>query len=79
MHSRQGSRGPPAPESTYAELLEQPNETEEIWNMVLAGQNHRAPGSDGTGLEFYKVNWKIIKGDVNIVMNQMYMEKTISP
>jgi hypothetical protein len=66
-------------DTTYAELLERPIDTDEIQNAVLEGRSNKAPGSDGIGLEFYKVHWKTIKDYLIIVRNQMYLETPITP
>jgi hypothetical protein len=62
---------------TYAEPQERPIDTDEIRNAVLAGRSKKASGNDGIGLQFYNVNWTAIKDYLNIVVNQMYLEKTI--
>lgn len=41
------------------------------------GRN-KAPGSDGIGLEFYSTNWAIIKDDISEIVNQMFMQRTIT-
>jgi len=45
---------------------------------VQKGKKRKAPGSDGIGLEFYKINWATIKEDIRELMNQMFMERKMS-
>ena len=67
------------PDTTYAEHLERPIDIDEIHQAMLAGRRHKAPESDGLGLEFYKAHWKTIKDDLHAVLNQMYLNKAITP
>jgi hypothetical protein len=52
--------------------------TLEVPIAVRKGGKNKAPGSDGTGLEFYKANWETIQDDICAMMNQMFMEKKVS-
>jgi succinate dehydrogenase/fumarate reductase flavoprotein subunit len=67
------------PDTTYTEQLERPIDIDEIHQAVLAGRRHKAPGSDGLGLKFYKFHLKLIKDDLHAVLNQMYLNKAITP
>ena len=42
------------------------------------GGRNKAPGSDGIGLEFYTTNWKIIKEDIVEILNQMFLQRSIT-
>jgi hypothetical protein len=64
--------------NTYAELAEQPITLEEIHAALQKGGRKKAPGSDGIGLEFYTTNWKIIKEDIAEILNQMFLQRSIT-
>ena len=64
--------------TAWRDLLEQPISLEEVHIAVRKGGKNKAPGSDGIGLEFYKVNWATIKDDTRAMMNQMFMERKVS-
>jgi hypothetical protein len=63
----------------WRELLEQPINSKEVYIAVRKGGKKKAPGSDGLGLEFYKANWVTIKDDMSELMNQMFIERKVSP
>jgi hypothetical protein len=64
--------------NTYAELAEQPITPEEIHAALQKGRRNKAPGSDGIGLEVYTTNWKIIKEEIAEILNQMYLQRSIT-
>jgi hypothetical protein len=39
----------------------------------------KAPGNDGIGVEFYTTTWKIIKKDIADILNQMFLQRSITP
>ena len=63
----------------YIEHLNQPIVIEEIRLALSTRKPQKAPGSDGLGWDFYKTHWKTIKDDLNNVLNQMYLNKAITP
>ena len=65
--------------NTCAELAEQPIKPEEIHAALQKGGGNKAPGSDGIGLEFYTTNWKIIKEVRAEILNQMFLQRSITP
>ena len=65
--------------TTYGEILEKPIDTTEIYNAIRAGGRNRAPGNDGLGLEFYTVNWTVIREDPCNILNQMITAGIITP
>jgi len=59
--------------SGMREALTQPISIEELWKAVSQGKHHKAPGIDGISLEFYKVQWDVIKTELlQIVNNCVY-------
>jgi hypothetical protein len=42
---------------------------------MRASAQHKAPGIDGFGLEFYTANWQTIHPDFLEVLNQMFLHK----
>jgi hypothetical protein len=65
--------------SSYAELLERPINAEELCAAIRKGALNKAPGVDGLCLEFYTANWDIIGPDLLELINQMFLNQTISP
>ena len=64
--------------TAWRDLLEQPISLEEVHIAVRKRGKNKAPGSDSIGLEFYKANWATIQDDIGVMMNQMFMERTVS-
>jgi len=64
--------------NTYAELAEKPITPEEIHTALQKEGRNKAPDSDGIGLEFYTTNWKIIKDDIAEILNQMFLQRSIT-
>jgi len=54
------------------EALTQPISIEELWKAVSQGKHHKAPGIDGISLEFYKVQWDVIKTELLQIVNNMF-------
>jgi hypothetical protein len=63
----------------YAANLKQPISLEEIVTALKTGGRNKAPGSDAIGLEFYTAHWDTIRPDLQEILNQMFLHKTISP
>ena len=59
--------------------LERPTTPEEILIALRTGGRNKAPGSDGIGLEFYSTNWETIRTDLHGILNQMFLQKNITP
>ena len=64
--------------TAWRDLLEQPISLEEVHIAVRKRGKNKAPGSDSIGLEFYKANWATIQDVIGVMMNQMFMERTVS-
>jgi hypothetical protein len=62
----------------YADILECPITTEEIFTALRAGPHHKSPGIDGFGLEFYTANWDMIRQDLLQLLNNMFMNNISS-
>jgi len=65
--------------TAWREQLEQPITPEDEHIVVRKGGKKKAPGSDRFGWEFYKVNWATIRDDMGELMNQMFIERKVSP
>ena len=65
--------------TAWREQLEQAITPEEVHIAVRKGGRKKAPWSDGLGLEFYKANWATIKDNMGELMNQMFIERKVSP
>jgi len=63
----------------YIEHLNQPIDIEEICLALSTGKRQKAPGSDGLGRDFYKTHLKTIKDNLHNILNQMYLNKAITP
>jgi hypothetical protein len=64
---------------TYVELLDRPIDMREIRHVLqVCRSKKKTPAGNGIGKEFYKAKWSTIKADLCAVLNQMYMEKTIT-
>jgi hypothetical protein len=59
-------------------VLDEPITMEELRSAVRAGKNRKAPGCDGIGHEFYKLQWNTIKHELLLIIRQKKKEKLIS-
>jgi hypothetical protein len=59
----------------YEEQLEKPITEDELFTAIRKGATNKAPGVDGLGIEFYKMNWEIIGPDLLELMNHMFLHK----
>ena len=46
-------------------------------NSGAPAAGNKAPGSDGIGVAFFKVNWETVKDDMVALFNQTYIERII--
>jgi hypothetical protein len=60
----------------WRDLLDRPITLEELKTVLHRGAGNKAPGSDGIGLAFFKVNWDTIK-DMLALFNHMYIDGRI--
>jgi len=66
--------------TAWREQLEQPITPEDEHIVVKKGGKKKAPGSDRFGWEYYKANWATIKDGMDeLMMNQMFIERKVSP
>ena len=68
----------PNTQPSYAAYLEQPITAEELYDALKSGGPNKAPGSDGISREFYIRLWDTIREDMLVVMNQMYIHKSMT-
>jgi hypothetical protein len=61
----------------WNETLEMPITAEELKAVVLKGESNKSPGRDGIGLEFFKVLWEDIAGDMRTLLNHAQRPATI--
>jgi len=62
----------------WKETLEMPITAEDLKAVVFKGDSKKSPGRDGIGLEFFKVIWEDIAGDMRTLFNQMLRGRQIS-
>ena len=62
---------------TWGDITDMPFTAEELQTAAHRGTGNKAPGHDGIGMDFFKKNWNIIKGDMLIMFNQMYSTGSI--
>ena len=55
----------------WNETLEMRITVEELKAVEFKGDSNKSPGRDGIGLEFFKVLWEDIAGDMKTLFNQM--------
>jgi len=67
------------PDLNYMEHLKRQIDVDEIRRALLAGSRRKTPGSEGLSLEFYKAHLTTIRNDLHAVLNQVYLNKTITP
>ena len=79
MHQNNDGNDPQPPDMPYIEQLNQPIDIEEIRLAVSTRKREKVPGSDGLGRDFLKTHWKTIKDHIHNVLNQMYLNKAITP
>jgi hypothetical protein len=60
------------------DALEEPITMEELLAAVSNGKANKSPGHDGICNEFFQTAWEVIKHDMLSVMNQMYMDGTMT-
>jgi hypothetical protein len=60
----------------YAAYLEQPIMAEERYVTLKSGGSNKAPGSDGISRELNIQMWDIIREDMLVFMNQMYIHNS---
>jgi len=56
----------------WGDILDMPITAEELQTVVHRAAGNKMPGHDGIGMEFFKINWNIIKDDMLTMFNQMY-------
>ena len=59
-------------------LLDNPITLEEVREAVKKGKRHKSPGPDGICHEFFIKKWDIVKEDLTYIINNMYMEGSVS-
>ena len=52
--------------------MTQPITIEELWKAVSQGKHHKTPGIDGISLEFYEVQWDVIRTELLKIVNNMF-------
>ena len=62
----------------YKTHLEQPITPEELYQAIRAGSKRKTPGIDGICLEFYATHWQIIKTEMTQLINNMFLNKSIT-
>jgi hypothetical protein len=58
--------------------FEMPITAEELKAMLFKGDSKQSPGRDGIRLEFFKVPWEDIAGDMRTLFNQMLRDRKLS-
>ena len=69
---------PPADHQKYRTHLEQPITSEEVYQAIRVGTKRKTPGIDGICLEFYATHWKMIQTEMTQLMNNMFMNKSLT-
>jgi hypothetical protein len=59
-------------------ILENPITIEEVREAVKKGKRNKSPGPDGINHEFFTKEWDIIKEDLKDIMNDRYINGSIS-
>jgi hypothetical protein len=59
-------------------VLDHPITMEEVREAVKKGKRHKSPGPDGICHEFLIKMWDVVKDDMTDVINNMYMEGSVS-
>jgi len=62
----------------WREILEMPIPVEEQKAAVFNGGSQKSPGRDGVGLDFFKVFWEEIAGDMRTLFTQMLRDWQLS-
>jgi hypothetical protein len=60
------------------EAMEAPIMMGELEAAVRMGKSNKAPGCDGITTEFFKIMWNAIKSDLLCILNEMFIEGTIT-
>ena len=68
----------PTDPQKYAEHLEKPITTDEVYRAIRAGARRKTPGIDGICLEFYITHWTLIQVDLTQLLNEMFLNKRIT-
>jgi hypothetical protein len=69
----------PVERPPYKEQLEKPITEDELFAAIRKGSTNKAPGVDGLGIEFYKMNWEIIGSDLLELMNYIFLHQMVTP
>jgi hypothetical protein len=69
----------PPSQLTYADHLHRQISMDEIQSALRTGGKNKAPGSDGICIEFYTAHRDTTKLDLHEVINQMFMQCTVTP
>jgi len=59
---------------TWGDITDMPITAEELQTAVQRWTGNKAPGHDGTGMDFFKKNWSILKDDMLIMFNLLVPE-----
>jgi hypothetical protein len=62
----------------WREILEMPITAEDLKTAVFKGDSKKSPGRDTLGLEFFKVLWEDIVGDMRAQFTQMLWDRQLS-
>jgi len=60
------------------EAMEAPIMMEELEKAVRMGKPNKAPGYDGISTDFFKIMWEVTKSDMLNILNEMFLEGTIT-
>jgi hypothetical protein len=61
------------------EHLENPITERELYVAIRKGISNKAPGIDGLGIEFYKMNWNTIGSELLELVNFMFIQQKMTP
>ena len=62
----------------WREILEMLITAEELKAAVFKGDSKKSPGRDGVGLDFFKVLWEDLAGDMRTLFTQMLRDRQLS-
>jgi hypothetical protein len=60
------------------EMLENIISTDDLHHAIKSSKARKSPGLDGIPLEFYKYTWNTIRDDLIQIINEMYIDSTIT-